>query len=69
MEKNLFKTRLKELREENNLTQTKLSIETGISQTGIAKWEKGSRTPSMECLIILAKYFCVSIDYLVGLVD
>ena len=64
---NIFKTRLKELREENNLTQEKLSKETGISQAGIAKWETGDRTPSMECLIILAKYFCVSIDYLVGL--
>lgn len=69
MEKNIFKNRLKELRQENNLTQNKLSAETGISQTGIAKWERGQRTPSMECLIILAKYFCVSIDYLVGLVD
>ena len=64
---NLFKSRLKELREENNLTQEKLSEATGISQAGIAKWETGNRTPSMECLIILAKYFCVSIDYLVGL--
>lgn len=69
MDNNIFKTRLKDLREENNLTQIKLSQETGISQAGIAKWEKGTRTPSMECLIILAKYFCVSIDYLVGLVD
>lgn len=65
----LFKDRLKELRLEKTLSQEKLSKETGISQTAIARWENGERNPSMECLIILAKYFCVSIDYLVGLVD
>ena len=66
---NIFKERFKELRLENNLSQYKLSAETGISQTAIARWESGERNPSMECLIILAKYFCVSIDYLVGLTD
>lgn len=62
-----FKERLKELRYENGLTQTKLASETGISQAGIAKWETGDRTPSMDALICLAKYFKCSIDYLVGL--
>ena len=66
---NKFKDRLKELRIENKLSQTLLSKETGISQAGIAKWETGDRTPNMDCLIILAKYFKVSIDYLVGLED
>ncbi len=64
---NVFKERLKELRLENNLTQQQLAEKTNITQPAIAKWENGQRTPTMECLIILAKFFCVTIDYLVGL--
>ena len=66
---NKFSERLKELRLEKNLTQTALAQETGISQAGIAKWETGDRNPSVDCLIILAKFFGVTIDYLVGLED
>ena len=64
---NIFKERLKELRLENNLTQQKLADKTNLTQPAIVKWEKGQRTPAMESLIILAKFFGVSIDYLVGL--
>ena len=67
--KNIFKDRLKELRLENNLSQTKLANLTGLTQAAIAKWENGTRTPSMECIIILAKYFQISSDYLLGLED
>ena len=64
-----FGDRLKEIRMESNLTQTELSKKTGISQAAIAKWESKDRTPSMDCLIILAKFFKVSTDYLLGLED
>ena len=67
--KNKLKERLKELREEKGLTQTQLAKETNISQAGIAKWETGDRTPSMDQLIILANFFDCSIDYLVGRID
>ena len=67
--KNIFKDRLKELRVENNLSQAKLASLTYLSQAAIAKWEKGTRTPSMEYIVILAKYFQVSSDYLLGLED
>lgn len=66
---NKFSERLKDLRIDKNLSQTALSKQTGISQAAIAKWETGDRTPSMDCLIILAKFFKVTIDYLVGLED
>lgn len=66
---NKFAERLKELRIENNLTQTQLSKETGLSQTGIGKWESGQRTPNIDILITLAQYFKVSTDYLCGLED
>lgn len=66
---NIFKERLKELREERELNQSQLALESGISQAAIAKWESGDRTPNMYSLIILAKYFGVTTDYLLGLVD
>lgn len=64
-----FKDRIKSIRLELGLTQQELAKNAGISQAGIAKWETGDRTPSMDCLISLAKYFQCSIDYLVGIVD
>ncbi len=66
---NKFSERLKEIRIEKGLSQTALSAKIGISQAAIAKWETGDRTPSMDCLIILAKFFQISIDYLVGIED
>ncbi len=67
--KNKFKANLKQLRQDLGLSQKELSIKTGISQSTIARWENGDRTPEMNYLIILAKFFGVSIDYLVGLTD
>ncbi len=64
-----FSERLKELRTEKGLSQTELSIKTGISQAGIAKWESNTRKPSVDCLVILSKFFGVTIEYLLGLED
>ena len=66
---NKFSERLKELRVEKNLTQTALSHETGLSQAIIANWESGKKSPTLDSLIIIAKYFDVTIDYLAGLED
>ena len=66
---NKFGERLKELRLEEQLTQITLAEKTGLSQSSIAKWESSKRTPTMECQIILAKFFNVSLDYLAGLSD
>lgn len=66
---NKFAERLKELRQERNLTQMQLSKETGLSQTGIGKWEAGQRTPNIDVLIVFARYFNVSTDFLCGLAD
>ena len=66
---NKFSERLKDLRKERNLTQTQLSQETNISQPAIAKWESGDRSPNIDYVIILAKFFDVTTDYLLGLED
>lgn len=65
----VFSKRLKLLRQECNLSQHELSKETNISQSRISSWELGIYMPSAENLIILAKYFKCSVDYLLGLED
>lgn len=66
---NIFKDRLKELRIENNLSQTEMAKQSGLSQAAIAKWETGDRTPNMYCIITLAKFFKIDSDYLLGIRD
>ena len=59
--------RLKELREEKRLSQNELAKAVGLGQSSIAHWEKPDRIPNAEAVAILAKYFQVSADYLLGL--
>ena len=66
---NKFAERLKELREEQNLSQRILAKETGFSQAAIARWEANLQTPNIDVAIIFAKYFSVTTDYLLGLED
>jgi len=63
----IFAERLKGLRLERALTQTQLAEATGMSQSGIAGYEKGDRMPDLDCVIKLAKFFGCTIDYLVGI--
>ena len=65
----LFKERLKELRIEKGLTQTQLAKELRVNQRTISNWEVGERQPDLDPLEVIAKYFNVSYDYLLGLTD
>ncbi len=68
MEKeNCFGKNLRALREGQCVGQVKLAEDIGVSKGIISLWENGKREPTMSCLIAIAKYFDVSIDYLVGL--
>ena len=64
---NKFKDNLKELRQEKNLGQVELAKAIGVSKGVISLWENGLREPTMCSLIILAQFFNISIDELVGL--
>ena len=61
-----FIERLKELRNEKSLSQSQLANATGLSQSAIAFWETGQRIPNAQAIIILARYFGVTTDYLLG---
>lgn len=64
-----FKNRLKELRMANNLSQMQLAKVLGISQSAIAKWELGKTEPTASAIILVAKYFKESTDYILGVID
>ena len=64
-----FAERLKMLRIENNISQNQLAKNLKISQSNVSVWEAGEQMPSAENLIVLAKYFKCSVDYLLGLED
>ena len=65
----IFARRVKELRTERQLSQTELGTILGLTHKSISTIESGLRTTTLEKLILLAKYFEVSTDYLLGLRD
>ncbi len=64
--KRKFAEKLRELRREKNLSMKDLSIKTGLSTTAICQWENNTTDISSDNLIILADFFGVTTDYLLG---
>lgn len=58
--------RLKELREKKGISQLKLALDLNMNQNTISRYETGQREADYRTLIMLADYFNVSIDYLLG---
>ncbi|MCI5679701.1 MAG: helix-turn-helix domain-containing protein [Bacteroidales bacterium] len=64
-----FAERLKFLRTDRELTRHALSNLIGISHSSINMYERGEREPGLETLEIIADYFNVDMDYLLGRQD
>jgi transcriptional regulator with XRE-family HTH domain len=62
----IFAERLKLLRTSKKLGQEELAKLVGIERSSISSYENMTRFPSIEVLISIADFFCVSTDYLVG---
>ena len=60
---------LRLLRKQKNLTQIALQMRTGIEQALLSKFENGERIPPTETLLVLADFYDVSIDYILGRTD
>ena len=58
--------RIRDLREDSDLTQTKIAKILGMSQTGYSKYETGENDIPTSILIKLARFYNTSIDYLLG---
>lgn len=65
----IFCTRLKELRVENNFTQKVLAEKLNTTNSAVCDWEKGRTQPDLQMLTKIANLFSVSVDYLLGLSD
>lgn len=65
----MLKNTIKELRKENNMTQSELAQKIGITTSSVGMYETGVRQPSYEVLYKLSEVFNVTTDYLLGKSD
>lgn len=61
--------RLKEIRENNNLTQKQFAQLIKSTERGIQRYESGERKPAFDVLIAILENVDISADYLLGLTD
>lgn len=61
--------RIRDLREDHDLTQAQIAEMLGLSQTGYSKYEIGKRDIPTQILIKLADFYHTSTDYLLGRTD
>ena len=65
----MAKNRLKDIREDNDFTQTHIAAILKVSQQQYSRWETGAYPMPIDFYMVLADFYNVSIDYLCGLVD
>ncbi len=65
----IISKRLKELRQNLNLTQREMAKDLDITAAALSKYESEIANPSINVLIAIAKKYNVSVDWLLGLSD
>lgn len=61
--------RLKDLREDRDIKQSEIAEILNVRQNTYSQYENGQRQIPIDLLIILAKYYNVSVDYILELTD
>ena len=61
-----FKERLRELRQQRGYSQEELAKQLGLSKSAISMYERGARTPDFETMELLADFFNVDMNYILG---
>jgi len=61
-----FSDNFKSMRKQRGLTQEQIAETLGVSCQAVSKWETNSSYPDISLLPIIADYFGVSVDYLIG---
>ena len=56
---------LKKMRQKKGLSQLKVAMDLSITREALSYYENGKRSPDVDMLVKLAKYFGVSVDYLI----
>lgn len=64
-----FQQIFKELRQEKGLTQAQLAERLNYTQGNISGWENGTVEPKATALTVIAEFFGVTIEYLLGVTD
>ena len=64
-----MKTRLRDLREDKDLTQEECAKIAYISKNTYIRYERGEREPTLEVIKIYAEYYNTSIDYIARLTN
>jgi transcriptional regulator with XRE-family HTH domain len=64
-----FQERLKQLREEQDLSKRELAVKLGIPPSTYYDYENGKTQPDLSKIIKIAEFFDVNSDYLLGLSD
>lgn len=57
---------LRKIRKEKGYNQLKVAMDLNMSREALSHYENGKRSPDVQMLKILSKYFNVSIDYLIN---
>ncbi len=65
----IFAERLQELMKEQGLNQVRLAERVGVKQNTISAWLLKKKEPSLTSLWLVADYFGVDVDYLIGRKD
>jgi Helix-turn-helix. len=66
MYKEHFAEKLKKARKDSGYRQQQIEDITGINRTTLSRYENGEREPDIETLGLLADFYEVSLDWLVG---
>ena len=64
-----FYPRLKDLREDHDLSQGQVAEYLGMKQPQYSRYERGLRDVPTDVLILLSKLYGASVDYVLGLSD
>ena len=64
---NKFSIRLKECLEEKGISQDKFAKEIGVSKSTVSDWINKKKQPTTDNIILVANYFAVTSDFLLGI--
>lgn len=65
----MYLRRVEELRIDHDYTQEYVANKLGLAREVYRRYEKGTRSLPIDCLIALSKFYSVSADYILGLTD
>ncbi len=63
---NMINFRMKELRKAKKISQLKLAMDLNMNQNTVSRYENMEREADYKTLILIADYFNVTLDYLLG---